>query len=321
VPHGAVTCLRLDHTLPYAWPELLAFLGARAIPGVEAVEGGRYLRTIALDGTAGWVAVEPGKDGAYLTAEVHLAQRVVWPVPGTPAIPAQVGIEARIEIIQARLRRIFDLDADVAEIERRLSCDPHLRPLVEARPGLRVPGTWDPFELAVRAILGQQVSVPAARTLAGRFATTQGWLLDPPPPPGVPGTVFPSAADVRPDELVRLGVTRPRAAALASLARKVAAEPDVLASGADLDSTVARLTALPGVGPWTAHYIAMRALREPDAFPRGDLGLLRALEEGGHRPSPAELLRRAEAWRPYRAYAALHLWSAGTPPRLSENRR
>jgi AraC family transcriptional regulator of adaptative response / DNA-3-methyladenine glycosylase II len=239
-------------------------------------------------------------------------------VPGTPA---RAGIEARIEIVRARLRRIFDLDADVAGIERRLSCDSHLRPLVEARPGLRVPGTWDPFELAVRAILGQQVSVPAARTLAGRFAATHGRLLDPPPPPGVPGTVFPSAADVRPDELVRLGVTRPRAAALASLARKVAADPDVLATGSDLDSTVARLTALPGVGPWTAQYIAMRALREPDAFPHGDLGLLRALEEGGHRPSPAELLRRAEAWRPYRAYAALHLWSAAAPPGFSRNKR
>jgi AraC family transcriptional regulator of adaptative response / DNA-3-methyladenine glycosylase II len=299
---GATARLRLGYTRPFAWQELLAFLGARAIPGVEAVVGGRYLRTVSVDGVAGWISVAPAEDGAHLVAELHLARSAALPT------------------IEARLRRVFDLDADVVAIRRRLSRDPRLSSLLAARPGLRVPGAWEPFELAVRAILGQQVSVAAARTLAGRFAATQGQPLDPPPPEGVPHLLFPSAAAVRPGGLGSLGLTRPRAAALAGLSRAVACDPALLAPGSGLDATLARLVALPGVGPWTAHYIAMRALREPDAFPHGDLGLLRALEEGGRRPSPAELLRRAEAWRPYRAYAALHLWSAGAPPQPGETR-
>lgn len=286
--------LRLAHTRPFAWEELLAFLGARAVPGVEAVTGGRYLRTVALDGAAGWVAVAPAPDGAALEAEVHLAG---------------AGPAAR-RAVAARLRRVFDLDADVAAIRRRLARDPALRPLLAARPGLRVPGAWEPFELAVRAILGQQVSVAAARTLAGRFAAAFGRRLDPPPPEGVPGLLFPAPADVRPAGLARLGVTRPRAAALAGLARSAAARPALLARGGTLERALVRLAALPGVGPWTAHYIALRALGHADAFPASDLGLLRALARGGRSLSPAEVLRRAEAWRPYRAYATLHLWAS-----------
>lgn len=288
--------LRIPHTRPYAWDALVAFLGARAIPGVEAVVGGRYLRTIALDGAAGWVAVAPGEDGAHLAAEVHF--------PRASAFPA----------IAARLGRVFDVDADVSAIRRRLARDPRLEPLLAAHPGLRVPGAWDPFELAVRAILGQQVSVAAARTLAGRLAAAHGRGLDPPPPDGVPTLLFPGASEVSPERLPRLGLTRPRAAALAGLARAVAADPAVLTASEDVEATVARLTELPGVGPWTAHYIAMRALRHRDAFPASDLGLLKALEVRGRRPAPAQVAARAEAWRPFRAYAALHLWNALPSP-------
>lgn len=310
--------LRLACTKPYAWPELLEFMAARAIPGVEAVADGRYLRTIAFDGAVGWVAVALGEDGSHLTAEAHVTGRGGMPgmKAAVPGIAAAAGATApAIEVIEARLRRVFDLDADITAIRRHLARDARLRPLVAVRPGLRVPGTWDPFELAIRAILGQQVSVAAARTLAGRFAAMHGRQLDPAPPVGVPGAIFPAAAEVRADDFLSLGVTRPRAAALAGLARAVAADPGLLALGGDLDTALARLTLLPGVGPWTANYIAMRALRHPDAFPASDLGLLKALAVDGRQPTRTELARHAEAWRPYRAYAAMHLWCALPPPR------
>ncbi len=214
-----------------------------------------------------------------------------------------------------RLRRLLDLDADSAAIDAHLARDPLLAPRIAARPGLRVPGAWDPFELAVRAVLGQQVSVAAARTLAARLAARHGAPLA----GGGPGLerLFPAPRALAEGDLGGLGLTGARVAALQGLARAVIEEPALLAPASDLEATVTRLSALPGIGRWTAQYVAMRALREPDAFPEGDLGLLRALETGGVRGSPAALRARSEAWRPWRAYAALHLWM-DPPARATE---
>lgn len=287
-PGGAMT-LRLAHTSPYPWPPLLAFLGARAIPGVEEVAGGQYRRTVAIDGGLGSIAVRASPGGGHLLATIR--------VPRVAALPEVVG----------RLRRLFDLDADVQAIGAQLARDPLLAPLVAARPGLRVPGAWDPFELAVRAILGQQVSVAAARTMAGRIAAAYGQRA----PAG--GVAFPGPERLADARLGRLGLTRARAAAVRALASAAAADPSLLEGRGDLEQTVARLAELPGIGRWTAHYVAMRAMREPDAFPDSDLGLSRAAARRGLQPSPASLSRRAEAWRPWRAYAAMYLWTADAP--------
>jgi AraC family transcriptional regulator of adaptative response / DNA-3-methyladenine glycosylase II len=291
-PDAGAVRLRLPHTTPYHWPALLAFLAARAVPGVEEVVDGEYRRTFAHDGVHGSVAVRAAPGGGALVASISVSR--------VAALAPVVG----------RLRRLLDVDADAGAIDEHLARDPALAPLVAARPGLRVPGAWDPFELAVRAVLGQQISVAAARTIAGRIAAAFGERV-----PGA-GIAFPGAARLAGARLEGLGLTRARAAALAGLARAAADDPLLLVPRGDLEEDVARLTALPGIGRWTAQYVAMRALREPDAFPEADLGLLRArsLAIDGVRPSAAALLRRAEAWRPWRAYAALHLWTAGGAP-------
>lgn len=290
---GTVT-LRLPFRPPYDWEAQLAFLAARAIPGVEWVENGRYARTIAVGSASGMLTVEPGGSD-------HL--RATLALPRLQALPG----------IIARLRRVFDLAADPGQIARHLADDPVLAPLVAARPGLRVPGAWDGFELAVRAILGQQITVGQARQLAGRLVAAFGTRLDRPADGSGLTHLFPAPAALAGAELAALGMPRARAAALSSLAAAVAADPSLLGPRRGLEEAVARLRALPGIGDWTAQYIAMRELREPDAFPAADIGLLRALADGaGIRPTPAALLARAERWRPWRAYAAQHLWAAGT---------
>jgi AraC family transcriptional regulator, regulatory protein of adaptative response / DNA-3-methyladenine glycosylase II len=289
--------LSLAHALPYDWEAMLSFLATRAIPGVEDVAEGRYRRSIALDGRQGWIEVARHKHGDALIATIHFSS--VKALPG----------------IVARIRRVFDLAADIGAIAAHLAQDARLKPLVAARPGLRVPGAWDGFELAVRAILGQQISVGAARGLAGKLVQRFGQRLAIAGAPASLTHVFPPPEALAGADIAALGMPRARAAALAGLGATVAAEPGLFGASADLDTAIARLSALDGIGEWTAQYIAMRALREPDAFPTADIGLLRALADGdGKRPSPAELLARAEAWRPWRAYAAIHLWAAEAPP-------
>ena len=289
---GAVT-VRLGYRPPYDWESIAAFLRARAIPGVEAVSSGRYARTIAVGDECGVLVVEP--------AERHCLKATIR-FPNLRSLPA----------IIARVRRVFDLASDPVAIGAHLSQDPVLAPLVAGRLGLRVPGAWDGFELAVRAILGQQISVPAATRLAGRLVVCHGERVrDPSTLDHGLTHLFPTPRRLTGADLAAVGMPRARQAAISSLAAAVVADPLIFGPRRSLEEAIAQLRLLPGIGEWTAQYIAMRELREPDAFPAADIGLLRAINTGGGmRPSPAELLAHAERWRPWRAYAALHLWAS-----------
>jgi len=286
----AVT-IKLAYRPPYDWDAMIGFLALRAIPGVEVVSPRHYARSIELDGVTGTLCVEPG-DGDWLRATIRF--------PRLAALPAVI----------ARIRRVFDLSADPVAIGAQLAEDSLLAPLVAARPGLRVPGAWDGFELAVRAVLGQQITVAAATGLAGKLVQAHGA-----PMAGVDGLthIFPRPERLAQADLSILGMPGARAKALSGLAAAVAADPRIFGPRRGLDEAIAQLRALSGIGEWTAQYIAMRQLREPDAFPAADIGLLRAMADAqGQRPTPAQLLARAERWRPWRAYAALHLWAVGS---------
>jgi AraC family transcriptional regulator of adaptative response / DNA-3-methyladenine glycosylase II len=222
---------------------------------------------------------------------------------------------AALPSIIARVRRVFDLAADPDRIGAHLAQDASLAPLVEARPGLRVPGAWDGFELAMRAICGQQITVPAATRLLGKMVEAHGARL----PAAIRDSeglshVFPTPKAIAAADPAGFAMPGARAKALIALAEAISADPAMFSRGASLEQAIVKLRALPGIGEWTAQYIAMRELREPDAFPAADVGLLRAMADasGRRRPSPEELLAHAEAWRPWRAYAALHLWAAGS---------
>lgn len=296
-PAAGVT-LKLPFTQPYDWASILAFLGARAVPRVETVEAGRYRRIIVVDGASGAVDVGLAEDGAHLEARIWISR------------------VATLATVVGRIRRVFDVDAEIGAIGAHLSRDARLAAAIAARPGLRVPGAWSAFELAVRAILGQQVSVAGARTLAARVVERCGEPVDLPAAAraGDLSRSFPGPERLAQADLANIGMPGARARAVTSLARAVADDPDRLRPRASLEETVDGLQELPGIGPWTAHYIAMRGLGEPDAFPSGDLGILRALATGdGQRPGPAEALARAQAWRPWRAYAVLHLWLGDDP--------
>lgn len=294
---GAMAASGIEIVLPYAppydWPAMIGFLAARAIPGVEATYGDTYSRTIACDGTVGTVEVRPDSKHDGLRVTIRFAR--------VTALPA----------IVARLRRLFDLGADPARIGADLSRDRHLAPLVAARPGLRVPGAWDGFETAMRAILGQQVSVAAATKLAGKLAARYGApLQDAYRAPGL-GLLFPAPEQAVNADFAALGMPGARARALSALAAAAHADPRLLHPGEDWEQASAKLRALPGIGEWTAQYVAMRVLRNPDAFLAADIGVLRAMADtDGRRPKPAEMLAFSERWRPWRSYAVLHLWAA-----------
>jgi len=286
--------LRLAARAPFDAAPILRFLAARAIPGIEKIEDGRYLRSAMLDGEPGIVEVTP--------------------VAGAPALDVRWSGSSSRGLLElaTRVARVFDLRADVLTIGAELTRD---RRLARCWPttGLRVPGAWDPFEIAVRVLLGQQVSVAAARTLAARLAERHGASI---PRPTVPGLVrrFPDATRLADANLDGLGITGARITAIRGFARAVAEGRVDLGTARDLDDTVATLTQLPGVGPWTAQVIAMRALGEPDAFPAGDLGVRQALAHDGRMPSEREAIALAERWRPWRSYAVLALWNGPVAP-------
>jgi AraC family transcriptional regulator of adaptative response / DNA-3-methyladenine glycosylase II len=280
--------LRLPFRGDLDWTGLLRFFAARAIPGVEAVdvEAGVYRRTIVVDGDPGVLEVAAGEGGDHLELRAHLPH---W--------------EGLIHVVE-RARRLAGLDVDLDDAHAVLGADPVLAPLVAARPGVRVPGAWDGFETGVRAILGQQVSVAGATTLSGRLVERLGTPVAGLTALGLTHT-FPDAATVAAADLDGLGLTGARATAVRAFAAAVAADDVRLDGSAPLDELVASLVRLPGIGPWTAHDLALR-LGERDAFPAGDLVLRRAFEARSSEP----LATAAEAWRPWRALAALHLWSA-----------
>ena len=297
--------LTLPFKPPYDWEALVGFLAARAIPGVELAGADFYARIISFNGRFGTIVVRPELSRHRLTALIRF-----------PLIQEMGRIDWYV-------RCVFDLGADPCLIAAHLSADPEMAARVRARPGLRVPGAWDGFELGVRAILGQQISVGAATALAGKLVAAYGTKLPAPADPTLASLshAFPSPRRIAEagDLATTLGMPRARASAIATLAAATVADPHLFDPGRGLEASIARLSALPGIGAWTAQYIAMRALREPDAFPATDIGLLRAAGGVEGRPTAAGLLARAEAWRPWRAYAALHLWMSDTSTKR-ENR-
>jgi AraC family transcriptional regulator of adaptative response / DNA-3-methyladenine glycosylase II len=274
--------LQLRYRPPYDYDALLDFLAGRAIAGVEYIRDDTYRRSFVLDGKAGWLEVQPSSRHA-LTLRVEFAE------------------PTRLMDVVARVRRMFDLDADPWAINSSLKRDPLLARTIKTRPGLRVPGAWDGFELGVRAILGQQVSVAGASTLTTRLAAKFGH----PVPFQVEGIAytFPTADELVDAELA-IGIPGSRAQAIRNFAQAVASGTLSFDGSLDSDTFIDRMCGIRGLGPWTAQYIAMRALSEPDAFPGGDLVLLRA----AGMKTTAEIESHSERWRPWRAYAAMHIW-------------
>ena len=267
---------RLGYRPPYDWDSLIEFLALRATPGVETATPEEYRRTIALDGHRGSIAVRPLRAQNYLQVEIQ------YPDP------------AKLFRIVERVRKIFDLGADPAEIGEHLKGDADLKRVLRAYPGIRVPGCWDGFEMAVRAILGQQVSVKGASTMAGRVVAAFGSPME-----NGDGALFPNADALAEADLTVVGVTGKRAQSIRDLAIATARGDMRFDGSVETQELEDRITRIAGIGPWTAQYIAMR-LGEPDAFPATDLYLRKAAH-------------RADAWRPWRAYAAMYLWKRSHP--------
>ena len=291
---GAALELRLGYRPPYDFDALLAFLRGRALPGVELVDEHSYSRVFGPSDAPGWLRLSAWPDGEHaLRLQLHCPQ------------PSQL-----LGVV-TKLRRMFDLDANPQAIADTFQHDAVLGPLIARRPGLRLPGGWDGFEIAVRAILGQQISVAAARTLATRIVQRYGEAL---PLAAVPGLerLFPTPAALAHADLREIGLTTARTATVQGVAQALLDGRVDFRAEQSLDTFVTRWVALPGIGEWTAHYIAMRALGEPDAFPAADLILRREATTSAVPLTTKALTQRAETWRPWRAYAVMHLWRGAT---------
>ena len=292
-PKRSGLSLRLPYQKPLDWNAMLRFLAMRATPGVEEVVDDRYARTITVDGQAGIVEIQPSESSGFLRLTVHA-----------------VATGHLFEITQ-RARAALDLDAPVGDISKQLGKDKRLAALVRRQPGVRVPGAWNGFELTVRAILGQQISVKAATTLAGRLTDRYGEPLQ--QNTRIPGCtcshVFPTPHRLANARLPNLGITRNRAETISRLARATEKKEIEFDPSQDPEEFFQRLQAIRGIGPWTSQYVAMRVLKDPDAFLDSDLGLLKAIDPG-RKTSPKTLRQRAQPWRPWRAYAAMHLWNS-----------
>jgi AraC family transcriptional regulator of adaptative response / DNA-3-methyladenine glycosylase II len=287
---------RLHFRPPYDWETMLSFLALRATPGVETVEGGLYRRSISLGGEHGYFEVSQEKSVPALRVRV------------------QFGNPSALFMITERIRRMFDLNADWMAIAATLNADPALAHLLETKPGVRLPGCWDGFELAVRAVLGQQITVKAATTFAGRLVRAFGKTFS---NRSDLTHLFPTPRALADADLTRIGLTRARAISIQSLARAVHCREISFEGVVDPEILLAPLRRISGIGEWTAQYVAMRALGEPDAFPVGDVALLRKL----NLRHSQELEKRAEAWRPWRAYAAVYLWCATGEPGARANKK
>jgi AraC family transcriptional regulator of adaptative response / DNA-3-methyladenine glycosylase II len=283
--------VKISYRPPFDWTSLIRFLRARAIPGVEDVDETRYRRTACEDGVSGIIEVQPEPNKQHLILKIP-----------------QVLCRGLVRIV-AGVRRIFDLDADPYAINEYLKKDPLLADSIKETPGIRVPGAWDGFEIGVRAILGQQVSVKGATTLSGRLVQAFGSPIETSEDPRL-CFLFPTPEQLSNQDIKRIGLPKQRARAIRELAKAVGNGTLNLTTGSDPERTIEALTALSGIGPWTAQYIAMRVLREPDAFLSSDLVLRRAAANTeGKVPTETELLKIAEPWRPWRAYAAMYLWT------------
>src|SRR5579871_1520189 len=280
----------LRYRPPYNWQAMLSFLAARATPGVEIVEQGKYRRSISVNGSHGYfeASLDESKDALALRVQFSDSRSLFY--------------------IVERIRAMFDLNADWTAIVQSLQNDPVFRGPLETNPGLRVPGCWDGFELTIRAILGQQISVKGATCLAGRIATAYGKQLS---GAGNLTHLFPLPEVLADARLT--GLPASRAETIRAAARAVCEGRISFDGVVDSNTLLSRLCEIRGIGPWTAQYIAMRALREPDAFPSGDLVLLRALGL----KNAKELELRSEAWRPWRAYAVMYLWNIDQPQKTS----
>lgn len=300
---GCVT-LKLPFRPPYPWHAVMQYLTPRVTPGVEALSARDYRRTFALNDHHGLIDVWP------VVGHHHLLVAISF-----PDVTALAGIVAR-------LRRLFDLDANPTVIAAHLGEDPRLAAAVSAHPGLRVVGAWDGFEVAVRAVLGQQVSVKTATTLMGRLVVAYGEpLLVAPTGTATVGLshVFPRPAVLAEADVTQVGIPRQQARAIAALAAAAAEQLDFFQAFVNLDDAVETLCRLPGIDNWAAQHIALRVLQEPDAFPASDHRLRRALAAGASFPTVAQLEQIAERWRPWRAYAAMYLWTMETtPPTMEE---
>jgi DNA-3-methyladenine glycosylase II len=274
------TKLELEYTPPLDWAFFLRYLGARSSPGVEAVEDQRYIRTFLAEHRAGTLSVSHHPTAARLVVTLD--------------VPTDIGAIIR------RVRRMFDLDADLDSIHRSLRTDRRLKSLLDDSPGVRIPGAWSAFELLVRTIVGQQVTVKAATTIMGRIVERFGTPLAGPARER-PAFLFPSTEAIAQGHIDSIGMPTRRVAALQNVARAIAAKRIPFSDSGEEDTGVREaLLGLPGIGPWTVEYFALRALRDPDAWPGTDLVLHRAMERHGC---------TAARWQPYRGYAAMHLWN------------
>ena len=284
---GDSSTLLLGYRPPYDWEGVLAFLKGRAIRDVELVSDDAYARTVRLGKHIGWIRVTHAPAKRALAVEFTNSL--------TPVLPALLD----------RLRNLFDLAARPDVIAAHLGQDELLKPWIEKNPGLRVPGAFDGFEMAIRAILGQQITVKAATTIACRFAEAFGEKIVTPFPELTRLSPLPeTVAQATVDDVARLGIVSARSNSILAMARAFRNGELQLTSGSDPESAIAKLVALPGIGQWTAHYIAMRALRWPDAFPKEDIAVRNALG----RVTAKQAEERSQAWRPWRTYAVLHLW-------------
>lgn len=291
--HGvAVDSLELHFVPPFDWPRMLGFLAGHATAGVEAVHGDTYLRSLEWKGDSGLLSVRPDPARNCLIAQL------------------QGEVSRHLNELQPRLARMFDTGTDILQLHRDLDHDPWLGRLLANTPGLRIPGAWSGFEVVVRTIVGQQVSVKAATTVVGRLVQRAGRALPAPTHP-LATWQFPTPAALAVVDLEKIGMPGKRAAALQNFAR-VVASGELPIDSLSVDSTALRQTllALPGIGPWTVEYTAMRAWSDPDAWPGSDLVLMQAIaHEHPDLLKPGQQRLRSEQWRPWRAYAAMHLWN------------
>ena len=281
--------LLLNYQPPWQWQQFHAHFALRALAGVENLQPHSYARSVQLDGQCGWFRVQPLADQHAL--QLHYSHSL------QPCLPA----------LTARVRKMFDLDCQPQQISAHFAADAQLGPLVARNPGLRLPTAFDPFEQAVRAIVGQQVTVKAAVTITGRLVTRLGEPLPFADAPEIQ-RLFPTPAAIAAANLGGIGMPGKRVQTLQHFAAQVASGDLHLSLQDGYTAFVEQLCGLPGIGPWTAEYIALRAFGEVDAFPASDLGLLKAPLWGPEGIDAKQLKARAEAWRPWRAYAAAHLW-------------